>query len=126
MHPKFLDLLCCPDTREALALEAQVTLQNGTVWAGSLRSASGREYPIVRGVPRFVARERYAASFGWEWGRWPRVQFESENAGGAMAGHTTRMWERITGSASCAISPAITLRISSLNGLLMAWACCEC
>ena len=98
MHSKFLPLLCCPETREALTLEAQVTLQNGTVWAGTLRSPSGRHYPIVRGVPRFVDRERYAASFGWEWGRWPRVQFESENAGGAMAGHTTRMWERITGA----------------------------
>ena len=96
MHPKFLDHLCCPETREALALDATVTLQNGCVWAGTLRSAGGAEYPIVRGVPRFVAREQYAASFGWEWGRWPRVQFESENAGGAMAGHTTRMWERIT------------------------------
>ena len=98
MHPKFLHLLCCPETREALTLDAQVTLQNGTVWAGTLNSPSGRQYPVVRGVPRFVEREQYAASFGWEWGRWPRVQFESENAGGAMAGHTTRMWERITGA----------------------------
>lgn len=98
MHPRFLDILCCPETREALALEAQVTLQNGTVWAGALRSPSGAQYPIVRGVPRFVAREQYTASFGWEWERWPRVQFESENAGRPMAGHTTRMWERITGA----------------------------
>src|SRR2546428_7788620 len=98
MHPKFLELLCCPETREALTLDAQVTLQNGTVWAGTLHSPTGRQYPIVRGVPRFVAREQYAASFGWEWGRWPRVQFESENAGRPMAGHTTRMWERITGA----------------------------
>jgi SAM-dependent methyltransferase len=98
MHPKFLNLLCCPETREALSLEAQVTMSNGTVWAGTLRSPSGKQYPIVRGVPRFVDKERYAASFGWEWGRWPRVQFESENMGGPMAGHTTRMWERITGT----------------------------
>ena len=40
MHPKFLDLLCCPETREALTLDAQVTLQNGIVWAGTLRSPS--------------------------------------------------------------------------------------
>ena len=32
-----------------------------------------------------------------EWSRWPRVQFESENVGRPMQGHTTRMWERITG-----------------------------
>lgn len=98
MHPKFLDVLCCPDTGESLALEALVTLDNGMVWAGHLRSASGTSYPIVRGVPRFVERQHYAASFGWEWGRWPRVQFESENVGRPMAGHTTRMWDRITGA----------------------------
>ena len=99
MHAKFLDLFCCPETRKALTLDAQVTLQNGIVWAGTLRSPSGRQYPIVRGVPRFVDREHYAASFGWEWTRWPRVQFDSENVGRPMAGHTTRMWERITGAA---------------------------
>jgi len=97
MHPKHLPLLCCPDTRESLALEPLVTLENGTVYAGHLRSESGRSYPIVRGVPRFVERQDYSASFGWEWSRWPRVQFESHNVGCPMAGHTTRMWERITG-----------------------------
>jgi SAM-dependent methyltransferase len=71
--------------------------ENGSVVTGALTTASGRSYPIVRGVPRFVGCEHYAASFGYEWGRWPRVQFESENVGRPMAGHTTRMWERITG-----------------------------
>jgi SAM-dependent methyltransferase len=98
MHPKFLNLLCCPDTGESLALHALVRLENGMVWAGELRTESGRSYPIVRGVPRFVRRQHYAASFGWEWTRWPRVQFESCNVGRPMAGHTTRMWERITGA----------------------------
>ena len=98
MHPRFLNLLCCPDTGESLALHALVTLGNGMVWAGNLRTKSGRSYPIVRGVPRLVRRQQYAASFGWEWGRWPRVQFESSNVGRPMAGHTTRMWERITGA----------------------------
>ena len=97
MHPKFVNLLCCPETREALVLESRVTMDNGVVWVGTLRSASGREYPIVRGVPRFVSKEHYSASFGWEWERWPRVQFEAENANRPMAGHTARMWDRITG-----------------------------
>jgi SAM-dependent methyltransferase len=98
MHPKFLPLLCCPDTGESFTLEPLVTLENGMVYAGHLRTKSGRVYPIVRGVPRFVKRQDYSASFGWEWGRWPRVQFESENVGKPMAGHTTRMWDRITGA----------------------------
>ena len=61
-----------------------------------LRTECGREYPIVRGIPRFVPGERYADSFGYEWHRWPRAQFESENVGRPMEGHTTRMFERIT------------------------------
>lgn len=97
MHPKFLHLLACPESGEPLALDVLRALPNGMVWAGELRTASGRRYPVVRGVPRFVSREMYASSFGFEWTRWPRVQFESENAGRPMEGHTTRMWERITG-----------------------------
>ena len=66
------------------------------VWSGTLTTTGGTSYPIVRGIPRFVDQENYASSFGYEWNRWPRVQFEDENAGRPMAGHTTRMWEIIT------------------------------
>jgi SAM-dependent methyltransferase len=66
------------------------------VVSGALVSRSGLRYPIVRGVPRFVDAELYASSFGYEWNRWPRVQFEAENVGKPMANHTTRMWETIT------------------------------
>jgi SAM-dependent methyltransferase len=96
MHPQFLDLLCCPVTGEALTLEAVQTAPNGMIIEGALVSASGKRYPIVRGVPRFVGAEQYAASFGYEWTRFPRVQFEDENVGRPLAGHTTRMWETIT------------------------------
>lgn len=97
MHPKFLNVLCCPETQEPLRLEPSETLANGTVVSGVLVSQSGRRYPIVRGIPRFVSEENYATSFGYEWKRWPRVQFEAENVGKPMEGHTTRMWEAVTG-----------------------------
>ncbi|HID30982.1 MAG TPA: methyltransferase domain-containing protein, partial [Desulfobacterales bacterium] len=97
MHPSFVSVLCCPETRESLWIEPRETRSNGMVVSGTLTSLSGQRYPIVDGIPRFVDVEQYAASFGYEWSRWPRVQFESENAGTAMAGHTTRMWEAITG-----------------------------
>ena len=67
------------------------------VLEGTLVTTAGRRYPIVRGIPRFVGRESYSASFGFEWTRWPRVQFESENVGTRMEGYTTRMWEKIVG-----------------------------
>lgn len=98
MHEKFLNVLCCPKTGEHLNLRATEIEENGFVKSGELVSASGTVYPIIRGIPRFVDSEYYASSFGFEWTRWPRVQFESENVDGPMEGHTTRMWEIITGS----------------------------
>ena len=96
MHPNFLDLLCCPRTRRPLLLAAEESLANGMVTRVALVAPDVTRYPIVRGVPRFVDAELYASSFGYEWTRWPRVQFESENTGRPMAGHTTRMWHEIT------------------------------
>lgn len=94
MHKSFLPYLADPKTGEPLALEVE-RAEGDEVIEGSLRSASNR-YPIVRGVPRFAGDE-YAASFGYQWNRWARVQFESENRGKPMQGHTKAMWERITG-----------------------------
>lgn len=64
---------------------------------GALVTPSGTRYSIVRSIPRFVNGEHYTSSFGYEWNRWPRVQFDAENIGRPMSGHTTRMWESITG-----------------------------
>ena len=98
MHPSLLDILRCPESGAPLRLENARTRPNGMVVSGDLVSDFGRRYPIIRGVPRFVEKENYAASFGYEWRRWPRVQFESENVGRPMAGHTTGMWEKCTAS----------------------------
>lgn len=98
MHPSFLEFLADPETGEPLELVARERV-GGLVLSGELRSSVAR-YPIVRGIPRFAGwrqGERYADSFGWQWRRWSRVQFESENRGGPMEGHTRRMWERIMG-----------------------------
>jgi uncharacterized protein YbaR (Trm112 family) len=75
MYPNFLNILCCPETQEPLKLEATETASNGLVVSGTLVSSSGRCYSIVRGIPRFIGSEQYTASFGYEWTRWPRVQF---------------------------------------------------
>lgn len=96
MHPKHLDLLRCPVSHQRLSLRVERRRSNGMVQSGMLRAECGREYPIIRGVPRFVTGERYADSFGYEWHRWPRAQFEAQNVGRPMEGHTTRMFERIT------------------------------
>lgn len=35
------------------------------------------KYPIVRGLPRFVAEESYAHSFGFQWNRFDRLQLDT-------------------------------------------------
>src|SRR6266511_6148486 len=97
MHPRFTALLCCPKTGAELQLEAYSRFADGSIECGRLISAQGQhQYPIVNGIPRFVDQEPYTGSFGYEWQKWSRVQFEQENIGRPMAGHTTRMFEAIT------------------------------
>jgi len=99
MHPRFLDILCCPKTKSDLHLTAYEVDNSGSVTSGVLTATTGDQYPIVRGIPRFVEKEIYAKSFGYEWRKWSRVQFEAENASRPMSGHTQRMFEAITGFA---------------------------
>jgi ubiquinone/menaquinone biosynthesis C-methylase UbiE/uncharacterized protein YbaR (Trm112 family) len=94
MKPHHLSLLCDPHTREELTLEGAVFADDEIV-SGSLSSARST-YPIIRGIPRFVDDEGYSDNFGYQWNRWARVQFEEQNVGGAMQGHTTRMFTEIT------------------------------
>jgi len=68
---------------------------NGLITSGRFDQWSGISYPIIRGI-RFAKSEAYSKSFGYEWNKWPRVQFESENKGKPMQGHTTAMWNKIT------------------------------
>ncbi|MBY0309591.1 methyltransferase domain-containing protein [Patescibacteria group bacterium] len=97
MHPSFLPLLCCPKSGSDLSLSGEQLDTAGLIVSGTLKSADGTTYPIVAGVPRFVSTEDYSESFGYEWQRWSRVQFESENVGTRMTGHTTRMFDMVTG-----------------------------
>jgi len=95
MHIKFVRFLVDPISKEQLVYEGPEPV-NGIVSEGFLASSTGK-YPIVRGVPRFVPKENYAESFGWQWNHWARVQFDSENVGKPMEGHTGRMWHTICG-----------------------------
>jgi SAM-dependent methyltransferase len=98
MHRSYLDILCDPKTQEPLELKVEKE-ENDFILEGQLVSPSNT-YPVVRGVPRFAGfniNENYAKSFGWQWNKWSRVQFESENKGRKYEGHTLNMWEKITG-----------------------------
>jgi ubiquinone/menaquinone biosynthesis C-methylase UbiE len=97
MHVKFIDYLCDPITKEKLEIDlSRSKVENGICNDGFLFSSTN-SYAIKNGVVRFVDNSNYTESFGWQWNHWSRVQFDSENIGKPMEGHTTMMWESITG-----------------------------
>lgn len=97
MHADFLNLLCSPESGEPLELTARETGCDGLVVSGDLAAASGVRYPIIRGIPRFLSDEHYSENFGYQWRRWPRLQFDDQSIGGVMEGNSLRKWEGIVG-----------------------------
>ncbi len=97
MRNLFLKYIIDPETGEDLKIES-IREENGNVIEGFLVSKSNR-YPIVRGIPRFAGYEddkNYAKSFGYQWNKWSKIQFDSENIGKPMADYTLKMWDNIT------------------------------
>jgi SAM-dependent methyltransferase len=77
MRPEHLSYLVCPACRGALTLE-QAREVDGSIESGSLSCRPcGRSFPIVRHVPRFVPLENYSSTFGFEWNRHARTQYDS-------------------------------------------------
>jgi len=77
MYPHHLHLLACPLCKAPLRLSGEQE-SAGQVIQGELAcSACERRFPILAGVPRFVANENYAAGFGLEWNRHARTQYDS-------------------------------------------------
>ena len=69
--------LRCPGCRGRLALEA-AEVGTGEIETGQLRcSDCATPYPILRGLPRFVASANYADNFGFQWDRFQKTQLDS-------------------------------------------------
>jgi len=65
--PLLLDVLRCPRCTASFSERD-----------GSLRcEGCGATVPVVDGIPRFVAAENYAASFGFQWNRFRQTQLDS-------------------------------------------------
>ena len=74
-----LDVLVCIACKSSLSLTATESAA-GEVVTGLLRCIyCDCEYPVVRGIPRFVASDSYARSFGREWKWFRTVQLDSMN-----------------------------------------------
>jgi SAM-dependent methyltransferase len=78
LNPSHLEYLWCPDCSGDLRLAAAES--GAVITEGVLECAAcDARFPIVRGVPRFVANDNYARSFGLQWNRHSRTQFDSQS-----------------------------------------------
>lgn len=78
MKPDATKYFVCPTCRGDLKLSSSES--GPEIETGSLACAAcDKSYPVVRGVPRFVAGEQYADTFGRQWTRWSVTQQDSMN-----------------------------------------------
>ncbi len=79
MQTKLLEVLACPRCGGALECTATETV-GGEVAAGRLDCVTRQhQFPIEDGIPRFVPRENYAQSFGYQWNKFKLEQIDSVN-----------------------------------------------
>jgi 2-polyprenyl-3-methyl-5-hydroxy-6-metoxy-1,4-benzoquinol methylase/uncharacterized protein YbaR (Trm112 family) len=80
MQIKLLDVLACPQCGGALSCTATETDSSGEVIEGRLDCSGGsHQFPIEKSIPRFVPRDNYASSFGYQWNRFKLEQIDSAN-----------------------------------------------
>jgi SAM-dependent methyltransferase len=80
MWIKLLEILACPKCFAELSCTTEEQDAEGEILSGSLRCEGCREvYPIEQGIPRFVPRENYASSFGYQWNLFKSEQIDSIN-----------------------------------------------
>jgi len=80
MQLKLLNVLACPYCATTLTCSATEIDNFGEVVSGTLTCASGgHQFPIDESIPRFVARDNYASSFGYQWNRFKLEQIDSVN-----------------------------------------------
>src|SRR5882672_720376 len=79
MKHRLVQWLACPQCHGRLDLAVRLE-REGEIEEGSLSCAKCQKvFPILRGIPRFVSSENYAASFGRQWNKFARLQMDSQN-----------------------------------------------
>lgn len=78
MTPKLLNYLCEPISKDPLTLVGAITGPNGHIQSGELMAPSGRSYPIINGIPRFIdfVPQETVHSFGDEWNHFNFIDFK--------------------------------------------------
>lgn len=78
MKQEHIKYLACPSCAGALTVIKVERGQKGLIEDGQLQCCDcNATFDIVRHIPRFVPAKNYAASFGFEWNRHARTQYDS-------------------------------------------------
>ncbi len=86
MNTGILRILVCPQCKGELNQNlSSPDLDNGKLSCAKCE----REYPVTNGIPRFVAANNYASSFGYQWNLFRKEQIDSYN-GTTLS--TDRFW----------------------------------
>lgn len=78
MTPKLIQYLCEPLSKAPLKLIDAVYDSGGMIQSGVLESPSGKQYPIINGIPRFVdyVPTKTVESFGNQWNYFNFTKFK--------------------------------------------------
>ena len=114
MLKKHCEFLLDPQTGEDLNIKIEKQIGDSII-TGSLISKSNC-YPIINGIPRFVNLDGYSKNFGWQWKKWSKVQFESENKDSPMEGYTEDMFFKITNFEKKSIKNKLVLDLGCGSG----------
>lgn len=77
MNLRLVKLLVCPRCKGDLTLESSERAEERIISGTFHCEPCQAQFPIKNGVPRFVPGEAYASTFGFEWKRWRRTQFDT-------------------------------------------------
>ena len=77
MRVKHLKFLCCPECGESLSLDPDNMMESDRVKEGLLQCRNQHSFPVKSFIPRFVSSDNYAQSFGFQWLKHARTQYDS-------------------------------------------------
>ncbi len=78
MFTNHIEHLICPKCNNSLTLvtdEKTPKIESGKLTCTSCRA----EYPILRGIPRFVSPDHYTQAFGYQWLKHAKTQYDSNS-----------------------------------------------
>ncbi len=112
MKHRLLQWLACPSCQGGLDLVIQHE-SGEEIEEGNLACATcGRAFPISGGIPRFVASDQYASSFGYQWNRHAELQLDSRNG----ADFSQKRFRSITGWNAAEMAGQLTLDVGCGSG----------